>query len=51
MFLDSFRRSSQEHLLLPSYSGFYASLTKPIKKQKAHFHVTLPDPPNLWYMT
>ena len=29
MFLRSFLRSSQENLLLPSYLGFYASLTKP----------------------
>ena len=45
MFLLSFLRSSQKKLLLPSYLGFYASLTKPNDKQKAHFHVTLPDPP------
>ena len=45
MFLHSFLRSSQDILLLPSYSGFYASLTKPTDKQKAYFHVTLPDPP------
>ena len=44
MFLRSFLRSSQKKLLLPSYLGFYASLTKPTDKQKAHFHVTLPDP-------
>ena len=44
MFLHSFLRSSQENLLLPSYLNFYASLTKPTNKQKAHFHVTLPDP-------
>ena len=25
--------------MLPSYSGFYASLTKPTDKQKAHFHI------------
>ena len=40
MFLHSFVRSSQEKLLLPSYLGFYGSLTKPTDKQKAHFHVT-----------
>ena len=45
MFLRSFLRSSQKKLLLPSYLGFCASLTKPTDKQKAHFHVTLPDPP------
>ena len=44
MFLRSFLRSSQKKLLLPSYLGFCASLTKPTDKQKAHFHVTLPDP-------
>ena len=40
-------------LLLPSFSDFYASLTKPTNKPQAHFHVTLPDPPKkkLWYMT
>ena len=45
MFLHCFLKSSQENLLLPSYSSFYASLTKPVDKQKARFHVTLPDPP------
>ena len=49
MFLHSFLRSSQENLLLPSYSGFYASLTKPTDKQKPYFHVKTvnckPDPP------
>ena len=39
-------------LLLHSYSGFYASLTKSIDKQKAHFHGALPDTrTKLWYMT
>ena len=29
----------------PSYSGFYASLTIPLTKHKAYFHVALPNPP------
>ena len=45
MFLYSFLRGSQENLLLPSFLGFYANLAKATDKQKAHSHVTLPDPP------
>ena len=30
---------------IPSYSGFNASILKPMKKHKAHFHLTHPLPP------
>ena len=48
MFVYSFL-SFQENLLFPSYSGFYANLTKTTDKSKAHFHVTLPAPPKKGY--
>ena len=48
MFLHALIRSSVVNRIppaYPSYSGFYASLTKPLTKHKAYYHVTLPNPP------
>ena len=48
MFLHALIRSSVVNRIppaYPSYSGSYASLTKPLTKHKAYYQLTLPNPP------
>ena len=48
IFLHALIRSSLVNRIppaCPSYSGFYALLTKPLTRHKAYYHVTLPNPP------
>ena len=39
-------RTTVEQPQVPSFAGFHASISKPVEKSKAYYHMTYPDPPN-----